>query len=510
MLKKDVNEPLIEPVGCCPSFTPLEPSNVLRWAGVVPSFTDIAHNKKNDVRPPPFLLVLSLALIPCAIFFGMKWVVDALAAPWLWISFAVLLVVTELYNICWHFYALKKLSNTFYIDQREYKSQELFDELHSYMSKDSEISSYLNALAGREPKLSESFLRRNMSYHLFAEKNFSALPPEHQKMVNSLIFDTLGPRATAANIEICPTTEVGSDALADSFMDCDLKVIYKPFLWYIGVRILQSMFRLWLFSQGFRRRRSPESALSIFHRLKNQNSPVMVFCHGFGIGCSSYVYLIAKLLSSQKDINIVLVELPNLSYSSYQVPHPRTEDLVRTLHGQLTSLGIHRCLMVSHSYGTVIHNVFNHLFPGMISRGIFLDPVCLMVHQPKIARMRSITLNELIASQSTARWWHKFLATCSFLVVFRDLFTQFVMCRTFFMEHSYLGKLSENDTVVLAEFDDITPSSAINQFMEEHYPQVRRILRPNAGHGEVLYAPQFAVSLIAEAMESMQSEARKS
>jgi len=234
----------------------------------------------------------------------------------------------------------------------------------------------------------------------------------------------------------------------------------------------------------------------------------MVFCHGFGIGCASYVYLTAELLSIQKDVNIVLVELPNLSYTAFEVPHPQTEDLVRTLHAQLTSLGIHQCLMVSHSYGTVIHNVFKNLFPGVISRGILLDPVCLMVHQPKVARMRSITLNELLGDKlSTARWWQKLLAACSFLVVFRDLFTQFVMCRTFFMEHSYMGKFNERDTLVIAEFDEITPSAAIHQFFDEHYPQVRKVLRRGVGHGEVLYAPQFAVDLITSALSEMQASA---
>jgi len=102
------------------------------------------------------------------------------------------------------------------------------------------------------------------------------------------------------------------------------------------------------------------------------------------------------------------------------------------------SLGIYRCLMVSHSYGTVIHNVFKHKFPGVVSYGIFLDPVCLMVHQPKVARMRSISLNELVARETKLIWWQKFITTWSFIVVFRDIFTQFVMCRTFFMEHRFV------------------------------------------------------------------------
>lgn len=472
---------------------------------MVPSFTDIVHNQKN-VSPPPLVLVFSLPLIPVALFFGIKWVIDALGAPWLWISFVGLLVLAELWNLHWHFNALAVLQNTFYLNQREYAHREVYEELQSYLSKDSDICSHLTALAGREPQISESFLRRNLSYHLFSQREYTLLEAEQRQRVDSLLCETIRPRAQAASMTICPCAAVGPDSWGDSFMDADLQVIYKPILWYTGVRFLQSLFRLWLRSQGFRRRRATNSALSLFTRLENQNCPVMVFCHGFGIGCASYVYLIAQLLATKKVMNIVLVELPNLSYTAYQLPHPKTEDLVRTLHSELTNLGIHKFLMVSHSYGTVIHNVFKHLFPGMVSRGIFLDPVCLMVHQPKVARMRSITLRELMQAQSSARWWQKFLATCSFLVVFRDLFTQFVMCRTFFMEHSYLGKLDEGDTLVMAEFDEITPSCAIHQYFDEHRPNVPKILRRGVGHGEVLYAPKFAVTLICDALDHMQLE----
>ena len=86
----------------------------------------------------------------------------------------------------------------------------------------------------------------------------------------------------------------------------------------------------------------------------------------------------------------------------------------------------------------------------------------------------------------------------SFVIVFRDIFTQFVMKRTFFMEHSFLRDLRENDTVVLAECDAISPSKGIREYLERHHPKINLVWRIDVGHGEVLYNPKFVCNIIAD------------
>jgi hypothetical protein len=118
--------------------------------------------------------------------------------------------------------------------------------------------------------------------------------------------------------------------------------------------------------------------------------------------------------------------------------------------------------------GSMFDTQVRHRYPHLVSRSLWVDPVCFLIHQPVVATVRSISLYDLLTRRAGAVGWaQKLLMSLSFVVVFRDMFTQFIMKRTFFVEHSFLGDLGARDTVVLAECDAITPAQPIYAYASE-------------------------------------------
>jgi hypothetical protein len=49
----------------------------------------------------------------------------------------------------------------------------------------------------------------------------------------------------------------------------------------------------------------------------------------------SYLYWLSRLLRLLPRLNIVIIELPNISYTFTPAPHPRTEDIVEAVATRL-------------------------------------------------------------------------------------------------------------------------------------------------------------------------------
>jgi hypothetical protein len=281
---------IVAPALCeSPSFehTPSDQTSaVLRWLGVTPTFV------AEDVPPPPIGLLLSavaaLTLFSITVYFFMTW--------FLFTCMLIVVGICELYQVVWYIRTVRSLSRTFYVQDREATlSSPSFvrSNLTKYLQSEPDLDGFLDALVGRD-RLSVAFIRRNSSYHLFSQPDYDQLTSSQQAQVDSIVtliqkrlvvnkstrvcmfgsgrvFDcacflrvtlcmmrvakSQSNRCTfSLNLSLqslCPTSQCLPDSEHDSFMTADLAPLYKPFMHYFCITILQKSFRFWARSNHF-------------------------------------------------------------------------------------------------------------------------------------------------------------------------------------------------------------------------------------------------------------------
>lgn len=147
------------------------------------------------------------------------------------------------------------------------------------------------------------------------------------------------------------------------------------------------------------RRTSPVKHLTYWHRPHTSHTRLPVlFIHGIGIGLYPYVPFLDDLIKHVDDdhatqadgddgqIGILAVEIMPVSFRLTHAALSRAAmcDEINTI---LSNHGWDECVLVAHSYGTVIatHMLHNAVLRPKISSVLLIDPVCFLLHNPDVA-----------------------------------------------------------------------------------------------------------------------------
>eukprot|EP00158_Paraphelidium_tribonemae_P003587 Partr_v1_DN26241_c0_g1_i1_m48694 putative NA len=200
---------------------------------------------------------------------------------------------------------------------------------------------------------------------------------------------------------------------------------------------------------------------------KQDTTEPLIFFHGIGVGIVAYIAFFRKLstMPEGRKRPIVLVEIPMVSstffplYSSmlHRVPTPR--EFVDDLNAIVNSLGHKKATFVGHSLGSTVLSWCIRMRPEMVSRAVFLDPVCFLLHHPDVA----YNFIHRTPTDGPQLFLHFFAAT--------ELYIRWFLHRCFIWHENVLFLEDIPDDikvdVILAEVDCIVPASRVAAYLRE-------------------------------------------
>lgn len=151
------------------------------------------------------------------------------------------------------------------------------------------------------------------------------------------------------------------------------------------------------------RHRSPSSEIPYWYlpHVSTEHIPV-VFIHGVGVGLHFYLNFFKDFLTNLRPQGIGMIALEILPISSRITgPFLHEAETAREVQKILDKHGWTRCVVVSHSYGSVVaaHMLHDPSTNKMIGPMIFVDPVAFSFHPPEVAwnflRRKPTTASEI-------------------------------------------------------------------------------------------------------------------
>lgn len=133
---------------------------------------------------------------------------------------------------------------------------------------------------------------------------------------------------------------------------------------------------------------SPSKHLSYWHleHTSKEHIPVL-FIHGIGVGLHFYLDFLKRLRRLNREHGIGVICLEVLPVSS-RITQPILQSTEMTIEIQkiLRHHGWSRCMIVSHSYGSVIatHLLRNPETSSSVGPLLFVDPVAFSFHSPQV------------------------------------------------------------------------------------------------------------------------------
>jgi hypothetical protein len=113
------------------------------------------------------------------------------------------------------------------------------------------------------------------------------------------------------------------------------------------------------------------------------NKKTLIFVHGIGFGLTTYINFIDildRLEIRKKHDNIILIELPNISYGKYIEDFPKTSEIITSIKKHFVDFywNNNSYDMIGHSYGTIIVSklVSDVDISNKTNKIVLLDPIC--------------------------------------------------------------------------------------------------------------------------------------
>jgi len=195
----------------------------------------------------------------------------------------------------------------------------------------------------------------------------------------------------------------------------EVNMSHRPLFWYVVVMLVDSITAASLRYSGFTlyrthwrsalsifpprpanlftRQISPASNLSYWYRphLSKTRLPI-VFIHGIGIGLWPYTNWLDEIntfdpeASNDGQIGILAIELMPISFR-ITAPILGKQEICRQINMILERHNIEKCVLASHSYGSVVstHLLQDPITAAKIGPMLLIDPVTFLLHLPDVA-----------------------------------------------------------------------------------------------------------------------------
>ena len=127
------------------------------------------------------------------------------------------------------------------------------------------------------------------------------------------------------------------------------------------------------------------NSLGILHNNYDPNKKTILFIHGFGFG---YIPYINTLIQLQKNYNLIIIVLPNIS--SYLYSHNILFDdqkIINLIYDFIKKNNYDKITILSHSFGTLIaHILMKDKRSKIIKKNISIDPAYFFTNYYKLQK----------------------------------------------------------------------------------------------------------------------------
>ncbi|KAI9875495.1 MAG: hypothetical protein M1830_008414 [Pleopsidium flavum] len=212
--------------------------------------------------------------------------------------------------------------------------------------------------------------------------------------------------------------------------------------------------------------RSPAKTLSYWHRPHTSKTSLpILFIHGIGIGLYPYVNFLAELNSANKsqasdgEVGIIAIEIMSMSF---RITHSALEkdEMCNEIQAILKTHGWEKCVLISHSYGSVIstHLLHHPILASRIGPMLLIDPVSFLLHLPDVA------YNFTCRRPKRANEYQLYYFASKDMGVSHTLSRRFFWSENILWKHDIEG---HRVTVALSGKDLIVDSTAVRRYLTE-------------------------------------------
>jgi pimeloyl-ACP methyl ester carboxylesterase len=201
------------------------------------------------------------------------------------------------------------------------------------------------------------------------------------------ILRPLGPfadRSTAYNF-VRPNNPVTNPGV--------LTPLYYPLLVTVPKALIRYATNLYLkLIAQYTAKKCKATSIVYWSRVRNINSPTVVFFHGIGFGIVPYLLMLSSLLRHCEYDNVILVEFPGISGHSldivsrpptmpylnrHDVPYPTAREITHSVlsHLSQTLSPNNKVIGVAHSFGTMVLSQIVNTNPETFHHTVYIDPV---------------------------------------------------------------------------------------------------------------------------------------
>lgn len=278
-----------------------------------------------------------------------------------------------------------------------------------------------------------------------------------------------------------------------------IRVIHRPLMFYLCIRLIGWMHGLLLQARGFRKGR--HEGLRYWYRLPQEeelqrdgqqgqerearvdsssSEETVLFFHGIGIGLALYLPLLLGIRQRRQ----MLFEMPWISMD----PFARIASNVEYANWVVEALnkhGVDKCVAVGHSFGSMPVAWLLRQHPGRIPRCVLIDPVSIFLNLPDVC------VNFLYREPKTV--FGKIIR----LFGAREFGIARTLMRHFFWTNNVLfpEMLPPGSSVILMGEDRVLPVKDIYTGSVK-VPGIRTIVLNGFDHGQFLMVPSAAKTII--------------
>lgn len=251
----------------------------------------------------------------------------------------------------------------------------------------------------------------------------------------------------------------------------ELKSWYKPLPVICMFEAVLTYSDVLMEKEGFRRT-NIKNGLTIWFREGEKNKfDSILFVHAGAGGLLMQSSFISKL---PKDKSIIVPEIPGISFGGRVTLPPTIRKISKSLTKFIKKRDIKTIQMISHSFGgnilaCIINNQHNYLEKNniQITNTILVEPVIFIPTLPFIHKLLNddITVSDVIQQLKNNQG-----RLLSYVLLFRDIYTQFYAQRCFLITDSLVGetKYEKNNmiNIVFSENDEFSPITECVHYLE--------------------------------------------
>lgn len=266
---------------------------------------------------------------------------------------------------------------------------------------------------------------------------------------------------------------------------------FRPLIFQIPIRLMINFFHYYMiFIMKFKYKVSSKSKIGYLYKNRDLNKKDLIFIHGFGLG---YVPYIRRLLKLDKQFNLIIMILPNISsYTYYDDIHcgyfPSHHLIKDSFYEFMNFIQVKNINILSHSFGTYITQIIrNDKRNNIINKIILVDPIIFWIGCFKM----SLYIDKIAQRGSSITSW--ILEILTNYVIYKCLYLRYICYRVMFGPDFLIYDSSElegkNIMLVLEYNDRVIPSDILYEKIKNK--RISYYYLNDAEHGSVLLSSKF-------------------